>query len=774
MKNKLKKITAVTLVASMVFTNVAYAKDNVINKNETVYVLKEDNKIKDKNVSVWLNSDSNITGKDKTNLKDIKNLETDKEIKSEDGYINWNEESKDVFYTGKSDKDIPVDVNVEYFLDGKKISNKDLEGKSGHLKIEITSENNESEIKRINGKDKKIYSPYVAINTITFNEDKVKNLKSDDFKIVKDGTNEIASAVLTPGLYDTLSQVLDDKDLEDLKSSATIELDIKDYKPTEFYTVITNELFKKDINIDSIDNLKNEINLLEDNAKKVIDASSQIADGAFELDNGIGKLNDGIKELHNGTSLLKDKTQQAKEEFAALPGRIAPIITYIQMMNKGGKDLANGIDSYTNAVGEISLNSDKLSQGATKIANGTDKLNSGISELKSATGKLKEETSGLSEFKDTADEMKEASTTLEKGLKSFGENYSKLVEANSTLASKSQDLVGANEEFNINMHALNDGLAQMGSLSFEEDAASLESQASNIESVIETLSAQNEDGTFNSQIEALQASAQSLQYEAGVLRQKGQALSKITNISDSVSSLTAASDQIVSGTKQLQGALQEVSDTMSKSKDEMTSSSEKLANGLETLGSKIDTSKLGELQKSIGLLDGATGKIKSGSESLSEATNTNAKAMGKFSGALNELDSNSQSLREGSTKLSSGLNEFQEKSSKLNELSGLEDTFVNPLVDAISRLDNGSEQLDNGGAKLKDGSKQLSDATKEFSDKLSEFGDEGVKKIEDKTQSATEVKEILDSMVELSKKNNSFTGEEGNFESTTRIIEKIK
>ena len=74
-----------------------------------------------------------------TNVKDLK---TDKELKSENGYLKLDENKKDIYYKGDTDKKLPVDVSVKYFLDGKEMKASELEGKSGHLKIVITSKNN--------------------------------------------------------------------------------------------------------------------------------------------------------------------------------------------------------------------------------------------------------------------------------------------------------------------------------------------------------------------------------------------------------------------------------------------------------------------------------------------------------------------------------------------------------------------------------------------------------------------------------------------------------
>ena len=187
MNKKLQKVVSSIVLSSMMLTNTVFAASSVINKSETVYVIKEDEEIKDKTVSVWLNSEDNIVGRDKTNLKNIKNLKTDEKIKDEEGYINWEENKKDIYYQGKSEEELPVDIVVEYYLDGQKTTNKELDGKSGHLKIVLSAENNKYVIKNIGGKNMKVYAPFTVVSAMSFSQDIASNIETSDSKVAKDG-----------------------------------------------------------------------------------------------------------------------------------------------------------------------------------------------------------------------------------------------------------------------------------------------------------------------------------------------------------------------------------------------------------------------------------------------------------------------------------------------------------------------------------------------------------------------------------------------------------
>ena len=145
----LKKTCAVTLSAAMVLGlaatagNVSYAATNV-EKEETVYVnLDSDGTVDDVTVSNWL---KNVTGtsdvQDVSNLKDIKNVKGDETFTQNGDKLTWKANDADIYYQGTTNKDLPVSMEIKYYLDGVQVSPSDLGGKSGHLKIEVNYTNN--------------------------------------------------------------------------------------------------------------------------------------------------------------------------------------------------------------------------------------------------------------------------------------------------------------------------------------------------------------------------------------------------------------------------------------------------------------------------------------------------------------------------------------------------------------------------------------------------------------------------------------------------------
>lgn len=777
MKKNIEKILALSLVSSMTFANLSFAEQqDLIKKSETVYVTVEDNEIKDKSVSVWLNSDKNIKANDKSNLTNVKDLKTDKELKSENGYLKLDENKKDIYYKGDTDKKLPVDVSVKYFLDGKEMKASELEGKSGHLKIVITSKNNRYEAKTIDGQSRNVYSPYVVVAAMTFDDEKVENITSDDIKVVKDGKNEIVTTVMTPGMKQNLSKIVEDKELDNFKDEVSVEMDIKDYKPVEIYSVITNEFFQEKKNIDSLDKLQNGVKELQDNSQKLVDASVKLSEGQDKLNSGISQMQTGVTKLHNGSQKLASSTQQMQGKFSGIQGKVGPIQGYIAQMNDGSLKLYNGISDYTAAVGKIKENTAKIKEGSEKLAKGATDLDNGVGKLKDATSQLRAGTENMKEMNAQKDQLLEKSTQLSNGLNGLAGSYGQLADTVEQISGKSQQLKDSSAQFNEKLQQV----AQLaggadGSASAEKIARGLESSAEGLNNAIQQLQANNEEGQLNDTIAYLQAQKNVMYVQAESIRNAGSQNAGQQKLQAALAQLAQSSSALSQGNADLSNALMRTSAAMNQSKAKLVDSSNQLSQGLGQMGGALNGADgLSTLKDSIDKLDDATGQIKGGSQTLKEGTLQNEKAMAMLLNGMEELDKNSSALVEGSSKLSGGLQEFNKQSALLSSLSQINEKAIIPMSNAINMLNDGLGKLDSSTGQLKSGSDELASGQKEFSSKLKEYKEKGIDELSNKTKDLNKFKDIIDAMSDLAVKDSSFTGTDNNFETKSRIVEKIK
>lgn len=777
MKKNIEKILALSLISSMTFANLSFAEQqDLIKKSETVYVTVEGNEIKDKSVSVWLNSDKNIKANDKSNLTNVKDLKTDKELKSENGYLKLDENKKDIYYKGDTDKKLPVDVSVKYFLDGKEMKASELEGKSGHLKIVITSKNNRYEAKTIDGQSRNVYSPYVVVAAMTFDDEKVENVTSDDIKVVKDGKNEIVTTVMTPGMKQNLTGIVEDKNLDKFKDEVSVEMDIKDYKPVEIYSVITNEFFQEKKNIDSLDKLQNGVKELQDNSQKLVDASVKLSEGQDKLNSGISQMQTGVTKLHSGSQKLASSTQQMQGKFSGIQSKVGPIQGYVAQMNDGSLKLHNGISDYTAAVAKIKENTTKIKAGSEKLAKGATDLDNGVGKLKDATSQLRAGTENMKEMTAQKDQLLEKSSQLSNGLNGLAGSYGQLADTVEQISGKSQQLKDSSAQFNEKLQQV----AQLAggaetSASAEKIARGLESSAEGLNNAIQQLQANNEEGQLNDTIAYLQAQKNVMYVQAESIRNAGSQNAGQQKLQAALAQLAQSSTALSQGNADLSNALMRTSAAMNQSKAKLVDSSNQLSQGLGQMGGALNGADgLSTLKDSIDKLDDATGQIKGGSQTLKEGTLQNEKAMAMLLNGMEELDKNSSALVEGSSKLSGGLQEFNKQSALLSSLSQINEKAIIPMSNAINMLNDGLGKLDSSTGQLKSGSDKLASGQKEFSSKLKEYKEKGIDELSNKTKDLNKFKDIIDAMSDLAVKDSSFTGTDNNFETKSRIVEKIK
>ena len=765
MNKKFVKALAVLSVSSILGGNIAFASESKTYKNETVYVTKEAGKVTDQTVSVWINKDGKAGIKDKSDLRDIKNLETDEKIEPKDGFIDINSKDKDFYYQGKTDKDLPVDVEIKYELDGKAIDFKDLEGKSGKLKITITAHN---KVKESQKSGKAIYAPYLVMTEMTFADDEVKNIEADSAKIIKDGKNQIVGGVLAPGLKENFDGLLDDEKLDKFKDQIEIEMDVENFKPGEAYVVITNEIFQEGKSLKSFDDLEAGLDQLTANAGKLVDGSGKLKEGSKSLNKGISDLADGSEKLSAGSEKLIAGFDQMSGAFASLPEKIGPMGNAISALDEGGANLNAGLNQYTGGLSEINSKVGDLMDGADRLNQGATDLNAGIASLSEGSKALSEKLSQGSEGDDLT-EFVTSLKALKAGIDDFSENINPMAESLEKLNQGLKSASGSSEKISKSIADLS--AAGENAPNTEAVISNINQNAANLENQITSLEAKNTDGSLTSEIENLRAIKNGLY---GQSQKLGVSAKVNAEIYAGLKNLSGASNELTTGLNKLSMGLGEMSEKLNESKSDLEKASNKLGAGIEKIESGLSDSDLMKLGEALKQLDEGLAKVKEGSDKLLLGTEANKEGVEKLANGLNLLDSKSADLREGSEKLSGGLSEFKERSKALSELGSINDKALNPMAKGLSDLNKGILDLRAGALKLKEGSDTYNEKYEEFDSGLRRYKVEGIDKLSGKTGDIKEIGEILDQMSNLAKKNNSISGSTDDIETRSRIIEKIR
>lgn len=381
-------LSAVMAGSMMPVTVFAQSNDeNPTEKTETVYsVLNSDGSISDTIVSSWLHDEDGINNiKETLNLTDVKNIKSNEKPSKDGNTYTWNANGNDVYYEGTATKQLPVSVKIRYELDGQEMSAKDMEGKSGHLKLTISFTNNYSKVKNINGKSIVIHPSYLAGGMLNMSTGKFSNVKCESGKIVNDGTNEMLAFANIPGLNETLKSAGLDKVNNQLGISddVTVEADVNDFDLGSIMVGMTNEI-----------DLASELG--------EIGSVSELTDGIDQLIEADDQLIDGSKQLYDGTT-------QLKEQAAPLVGssdQVRQLSAGAIQLNDGVKALQTGLTAYTNGVDTLAAGSQQLygipqgvsqiqngvsgnlGQGKTNLLDGATALNEGLKQLEAQVNTL--------------------------------------------------------------------------------------------------------------------------------------------------------------------------------------------------------------------------------------------------------------------------------------------------------------------------------------------------------------------------------------------------
>lgn len=306
-----KRIMSLVIMTSVLSSNIAYAGE-IIKKDQTVYVnLSHEGKVENEIVSNWIHSNSKINNvEDVSTLKDITNVKGEEIPKVEGNKLIWNSDEKDIFYQGKTDKKIPIKVDITYYLDGKEIEPLDLAGKSGKVKIKINFRNLDEHIVKINGEGRKIYTPFTVVTALNLPIDKFENVELSDGELISDGNNQAITFVSFPGLSESL-QLEKYEDTKDINIPENLEItaDVKNFEMGPIMITATPELLTSD----KINKIKNDMghtgfddNKIQDKLDK-FDKKSYLKDLVRRPDYVFGErqlINDSFTMLNLDTSLL--------------------------------------------------------------------------------------------------------------------------------------------------------------------------------------------------------------------------------------------------------------------------------------------------------------------------------------------------------------------------------------------------------------------------------------------------------------------------------------
>lgn len=767
-------LSAVMAGSMMPVTVFAQSNDeNPTEKTETVYsVLNSDGSISDTIVSSWLHDEDGINNiKETLNLTDVKNIKSNEKPSKDGNTYTWNANGNDVYYEGTATKQLPVSVKIRYELDGQEMSAKDMEGKSGHLKLMISFTNNYSQVKNINGKSIVIHPSYLAGGMLNMSTGKFSNVKCESGKIVNDGTNEMLAFANIPGLNETLKSAGLDKVNNQLGISddVTVEADVNDFDLGSIMVGMTNEIdLASELGeigsvselTDGIDQLIEADNQLIDGSKQLYDGTTQLkeqaapltgsSDQVRQLSSGAIQLNDGVKALQTGISQYTAGASAINEgvnQLYGIPQGAAAISSGMNTKGKSGfsmveasSTLRKGLDqlnsvaagisaeSYYNSLmdnvktaeaGVTKLQNEVLAPTKTELGNLGDvlkKASSSLSGLSTLVGQLSSVEAAIEQDQDTVSSNNDIVTANNKKIESVKETKNKLNEAISSLKAARDTLKASGTEEN-----------PVDTSDLDSKIASLETAYNNIGNV-DDMQKLDDLTEFNKQLK---------------------------NMPELLTTLKGTIDTV-------NGYMVSATESVGKLEGYLNTASEKLASMETLLGdSKGDMEKMQAmiptLQRNIDQLDqlanGVDAGVQSVNENIGKLSSQSQAAVDTLKAGTTQLTSNNATLNGGASALSDAI----------GTLAGQSGTF-NEMADGLDTLGKAFETLNSGAKQLYEGNEQFKS---EGLDQLKEKVDLGVGELET-------LQSVMDEIKAMNKEYASYSGAPEGATVTSRYVFRTK
>lgn len=768
-------LSAVMAGSMMPVTVFAQSNDeNPTEKTETVYsVLNSDGSISDTIVSSWLHDEDGINNiKETLNLTDVKNIKSNEKPSKDGNTYTWNAKGNDVYYEGTATKQLPVSVKLRYELDGQEMSAKDMEGKSGHLKLTISFTNNYSQVKNINGKSIVIHPSYLAGGMLNMSTGKFSNVKCESGKIVNDGTNEMLAFANIPGLNETLRSAGLDKVNNQLGISddVTVEADVNDFDLGSIMVGMTNEidLASELGEIGSVSELTDGIDQLIEADDQLIDGSKQLYDGTTQLkeqaapltgssdqvrqlSSGAIQLNDGVKALQTGITQYTAGASAINEgvnQLYGIPQNVGLIQSAVTTSTEEQASLVDGSQAVADGLGQLldKLNGANVTASVKEMNGLLTKSKTDLEGMAKTLGEDKTTLEGMQTDLTNASTKLSKLTPLKDKLDTLGtEIVTKETQNNTAIADYNSKKKTVNDKITAIKNSMNTEIeTSITTLSTAKQAlndAGKTDGANSIQTQIDALKKEKTNVDAISTIEGL-SELQTLTEEFNTLNET---LGTVKSTISDMSTLVGKSISDLEGlATDVQAALTTI-DTLSQ----ILSGSTEKVEGMQTM---LNSLKPGVTELYNGALKINAGAINLGNK-LGELQTASQSGVDKIKAGTTQLTSNNATLNGGASALSEAT----------GTLAGQSGTF-NEMADGLDTLGKAFETLNSGAKQLYEGNEQFKS---EGLDQLKEKVDLGVGELET-------LQSVMDEIKAMNKEYASYSGAPEGATVTSRYVFRTK
>lgn len=615
-------------------------------------------------------------------------------------------------------KDLPVDISVEYFLDGEPVEPGDVVGESGNLEVKYRVEN-------MTGKTQTVTYPDGHGKTTETKEEVVIPMVGQLTTTLPASFTDVAS--------DESNSAGDGRGGTKLSFTMTLFPPIGSSVAEFGYTAKIKDGVIPPANVNALP-----VNPLKSPSFKGGAASyeggaesgQELTAGATEIDQNLLRLRDGAQELLAGLIKLRDGSRTLS---AGLNNEAVP----------GAKKIGDGAGKLRDGTG-------KLNAGASKLADGTGRLNKGANKLADGAGRLEDGLNTAGEkapaLIDGLKQIKDGLQQVDNGLKKMGNKVGKggkqlsegITQLKAGIGTKSDDTTLLGGITTLRKAIKNQMIPGLDEALDPEDGIPASQQelecAANILYKLTDASAPKvtcQKPQVNAMVNL--SAGQVIGVPAVILGdglpgQPGMAtqLEEAATGEDGLPKLKAGLEKLRAGLRdQALPGLAKIScglDNMSM-KDVCDPKAPGLLQGLklvdagvtklvsgvvEGVGEGDDTAEDGTLRGGVNALQGGNQRIVDGGKALLDG-------LDKLSAGAGRLDGGAQKIAGGTGKLDAGAGKIADGADRLNEGAGRLEGGIFRLVDGLvaaadgaSRIADGLDKAAEGGQKLPEGVQKLS------------------------------------------------------------------
>lgn len=299
---KLQKIAAAALAALLVgaLSAPALAKTAPSEKEEVIYILTDASGAVTDIEAVNIFAGGKIL--DYGDYSAVKPLNTDDAITQDGDTITFTSDADKVYYQGTlKSTDIPWNISIRYFLDGREYAAEDMAGKSGALEIRFSVSKN----KDCTGS---FYEDYALQAAFTLDTERCKSIVCEGATVANVGSDKQLTYTILPGkgidtriTADVTDFALDAVTINGVRLNMDIEVDDAALS-------------------DKVDEIVSAVDRIDSGASELRDGTGTLYDATGTLDSKVGELHSGVGTLTDGAASLYAGLTEAASKNDTLTG----------------------------------------------------------------------------------------------------------------------------------------------------------------------------------------------------------------------------------------------------------------------------------------------------------------------------------------------------------------------------------------------------------------------------------------------------------------------